>query len=106
MQNDGFDVVPVGAGWRSQSQPLKELEKLVKSQRLIHTGNPVLRWNALNAVVKTDDADNYSLSKGASRSKIDGVAALVSAMCVIGQTPVAESSNYYSENPEVLTVDW
>ena len=105
LQDDGFDVVPVGAGWRSQSQPLKELEKIVKSQRLIHTGNPVLRWNALNAVVKTDDADNYSLSKGASRSKIDGIAALVSALHVVGHAPAVEE-NLYEQNPELITVDW
>lgn len=78
--DDGFDVVPVGAGWRSQSQPLKDIEKLVKARRLVTDGNPVMRWNALNTRVKVDDAGNYSLSKRLSRAKIDGIAALANAV--------------------------
>ena len=59
----GLPVHPVGAGWLSQSEPLKALEKLIKAKRLRHDGSPVLRWNALNARVKIDDKNNYSLTK-------------------------------------------
>lgn len=105
---EGFDVVPVGAGWVSQDKPLKEIEKLVKSRRLRHDGNPVMRWNALNAICKTDDAGNYSLSKKLSRSKVDGVAALVNAIhCWTFATPSEpQAHNYYAANPQLLTLDW
>lgn len=86
---DGFAMVAVGQGWKSQSQPLKEIEKLIKAERLNHGGNPVMQWNMLNARVKVDDAFNYSLTKSLSRSKIDGVAAFANAMhCMLfGSTP-------------------
>jgi phage terminase large subunit-like protein len=77
----GKEVVhPVGAGWVSQSEPIKFIEKLVKSKRLRHNGSPVLRWNALNAVVKKDEKDGFSLTKNKRRAKIDGIAATVSAV--------------------------
>lgn len=99
---DGFDVVMVGQGWKSQSQPLKELEKIVKSKRLNHGGNPVLRWNALNTVVKVDDSGNYSLTKRMSKAKIDGIAATTNAMHCIAFTPDDESSVYESRGVMTL----
>lgn len=75
----GFDVVPCGAGWVTQSLPCKEIEAAVLSARIRHGGHPVLRWHASNVVAIRDAADNVSISKKKSRSKIDGIAALVNA---------------------------
>lgn len=104
---DGFDVAPIGAGWVSQDAPLKEIEKRVKSLRLRHAGNPVLRWNMLSAVVKTDDAGNYSLTKRLSRAKVDCVAALVCAVAVwMHDEANREPGNYYEKHPELIVLDF
>ena len=77
---DGFEVFAAGQGWVSQDLPAKEIERLLKSNRLWHNGHPVLRWHASNVVVDIDKNGNYSLNKKRSRSKIDGIAALLNAM--------------------------
>jgi len=77
---DGLPVAPVGAGWRSQSEPLKQIEKWVRAGQLDHGGHPIMRWHALNARVVVDKAENYSLTKEQRRQKIDGVAALTMAV--------------------------
>lgn len=80
LVEDGLEVYAAGQGWLSQDIPAKEIERLLKSNRLWHNGHPVLRWHASNVVVDIDKNGNYSLNKKRSRSKIDGMAALVNAM--------------------------
>ena len=77
LQADGFRVTSFGQGWRSMAAPTRELENLVTDKKLIHFNNPVLSWNADNAVTVTDDAMNRKISKTRSREKVDGLVALV-----------------------------
>lgn len=77
---DGFDVVAAGQGWISQDLPAKELEKLLKAGRIHHGSHPVLKWHASNVVVDIDKNNNYTINKRKSRSKIDGIAALLMAL--------------------------
>jgi phage terminase large subunit-like protein len=77
---DGFNVVAAGAGWVSQDLPAKELEKLLKAGLIRHGGHALLAWHASNVVVDIDKNNNYSINKRKSRSKIDGIAALLMAM--------------------------
>lgn len=76
----GYDVVPAGQGWRSQSEPAKNLERMIFRGAIRWDGNPVLRWHVSNVVCDKDKNDNYSISKKKSRSKIDGVAAMLMAI--------------------------
>lgn len=78
--DDGFTMVEFGQGFASMSSPTKELMNLVLSRKLIHGGNPVLRWNADNLVVKQDPAGNIKPDKSKSTNKIDGMVALVMAL--------------------------
>ncbi|MEM6560030.1 MAG: terminase TerL endonuclease subunit [Planctomycetota bacterium] len=105
LLEDGLDVMPVGAGWRSQARPLAELERLIKAARLNYGGHPVMRWNLGNAVCKADDAGNLSLSKRLSRSKVDGVAALLCAL-FCWQADEANAGTYYTdgEAPELIVL--
>ena len=80
LAGDGFSVVQFGQGFASMSAPTKELEKLVLSERILHGGNPVLRWMASNVAVKTDPAGNQKPDKGKSTEKIDGIVALIMAV--------------------------
>lgn len=76
---DGIRLEFLRQGFLSLNEPTKELERWVLSGRINHGGNPVLDWNAENAVAETDAAGNIKLSKSKSTKKIDGLAALVDA---------------------------
>jgi len=78
-EEDGFAMVEFRQGFGSMSEPTKELEALVLSQRLAHGAHPVLRWMASNVNVKTDPAGNLKPVKpsAGSAEKIDGIVALV-----------------------------
>ncbi|MDB6035810.1 MAG: Terminase [Verrucomicrobiales bacterium] len=77
---DGMNVCEIRQGFASLTGPTKELERLVLSGQLRHGSNALLTWCIDNAVVETDAAGNIKLSKGKSRERIDGGAALVNAL--------------------------
>jgi phage terminase large subunit-like protein len=59
----------------------KELMRIVLDEKLIHGGNPVLRWMFENVYVETDAAGGMKPSKKKSREKIDGAVATIMAVC-------------------------
>ena len=80
LDDAGINITPMGQGYKSMSEPMKEVEKLVLEQKLNHFNHPVLRWNIDNTVAKTDPAGNIKPDKGKSKEKIDGTVALVMAI--------------------------
>ena len=80
LEGMGFTVVPFGQGYKDMSPPTKEFYKLLMEGRIIHGGNPVLRWMAGNVVVDTDPAGNIKPTKAKSAEKIDGIVATIMAL--------------------------
>lgn len=80
LEQDGFNMIPFGQGFRDMSPPSKELMRLVLEEKLNHGGHPVLRWNMNNAYVRTDPAGNIKIDKQRSTEKVDGAVALVMAL--------------------------
>ena len=80
LQDDGLTMVPFGQGFKEMSAPTKEFYKLMMEGKIIHGGNPVLRWMALNVVVDRDAADNLRPTKARSPEKIDGIVAAIMAL--------------------------
>lgn len=78
--DNGLTMVGVGQGYGSLSAPLKETLRLVLVKRLIHGGNPVMRWMIDNLAVAMDPTGNVKPDKAAAADKIDGVSALVTAL--------------------------
>ena len=77
LEGMGFTVVPFGQGFKDMSPPTKEFYKLLMEGKIIHGGNPVLRWMAGNVVVETDPAENIKPTKAKSPEKIDGIVASI-----------------------------
>ena len=77
LQDDGFTIVPIGMGFKDMSPGMKELYKLLLEGKIVHGGNPVLRWMAGNVVAEIDAAENWKPSKKKSTEKIDGIVALI-----------------------------
>lgn len=80
LQEEGVPMVQVQQGFKSLSEPFKELLKLIASQGIWHGGNPVAAWQAGNLMAKTDPAGNIKPDKAKSSNKIDGMAALITAL--------------------------
>jgi phage terminase large subunit-like protein len=59
--------------------PTKELLAMIKERKLEHGGNPVLRWMASSVSFWIDGNENMRPSKKTSRSRIDGIVALIMA---------------------------
>ena len=95
LEGMGFVVVPFGQGYKDMSPPTKEYYKLLMEGRIIHGGQPVLRWMAGNVVVDTDPAGNIKPTKAKSAEKIDGIVATIMALdrCIRHET----QSSVYDE---------
>ena len=80
LEGEGFTIVPFGQGFSSMSAPTKEFYRLLMEGRIIHGGNPVLRWMAGNVVIDTDPAGNIKVTKAKSKEKIYGIVAAIMAL--------------------------
>lgn len=57
--------------------PTKEFHRLLISRRLVHDGNPVLRWMAENVAIREDSSGNIRPDKAKSADKIDGIVCVI-----------------------------
>ncbi len=101
LQSEGATMVEFGQGFRSMSEPTKELEKLVLAGAVAHGGHPVLRWMANNTSVETDPAGNLKPSKKKSTDRIDGIVATVMAL---GRAIVQESGTSVYQDRGILVL--
>lgn len=75
----GIDLVQFRQGPQSYHPALKAMEIAYIAGKLRHGGDPILRWNAANLVVRYDVNLNMAPDRKRSGDKIDGIACL--AMC-------------------------
>lgn len=97
LHDEGIDnVFELRQGYRTLSEPTKEVEALVLGGQLNHGGNPVLRWQMGNVELSIDPAENIKPDKSKSRQKIDGIAAMVNALAVCNALKLeVEPENIY-----------
>ena len=96
MKENGFDMVEVRQGFKTESAPLKQMKADLIDKKINYNNNPILKWNLSNVVVKVDDNENIMLSKEKARQRIDGVASLMDAY-VIYVDKQQEYLNYINE---------
>ena len=96
MREQGFDMVEVRQGFKTESAPLKQLKADLIDKKINYNNNPILKWNLANVVVKTDDNENIMISKEKAKQRIDGVASLMDAY-VIFVNRRSEYLNYINE---------
>lgn len=79
LANDGLPVVEFPQNLATFAAPVIEFEKALFERRLIHGGNPVLRWAVGNLVFMEDASGNRRPHKAKSIDRIDpAVAAIMS----------------------------
>ena len=96
MKSEGFDMVEVRQGFKTESAPLKQLRADLIDKKINYNNNPITKWNLSNAAIKKDDNENIMLSKEKARQRIDGAASLMDAY-VIYINRQQEYLNYISE---------
>lgn len=76
----GIDAFWFGQTCGKYNEPTRELLDMLHEGRLIHGGNPLLAWFALNLVLKSDYRDYMMPCKKHAKEKIDGAVALIMAL--------------------------
>ena len=85
LGNEGIHTVQIRQGYKELAPPTKRLEELLLEKRVIHFGNPVMRWMLSNVHCEMDAAGNKKPSRRRSIEKIDGVVALIMALALMGE---------------------
>lgn len=98
----GYNVTKVIQGPYTQNEPLKYLLTLAGKGALRHNGHPVLAWMAGNAEVEERANANWALIKPSGPAKIDGIAALVTALACVLARPGPKASVYETRGLTVL----
>lgn len=80
LEDRGQHAVKVPQTAQRLNDPCKALEAALSERRLRHGGNPVLRWMADNVGLDVNGDGLMKPSKRRSGEKIDGIAALVTAL--------------------------
>lgn len=80
MANEGLTMVEYRATVQNFSEPMKQLQALMKAGRFHYQTNPIMTWMFTNVVALLDAKDNVYPRKEFERNKIDGVIALLSAL--------------------------
>jgi phage terminase large subunit-like protein len=80
LMTAGLPCVEVKPTVLNLSEPMKQIDALIRARLLEHDGDPVMAWMMSNVVAKLDAKDNVYPRKDRPEKKIDGFVALCMAM--------------------------
>jgi phage terminase large subunit-like protein len=80
MVREGVPIVEYRNTVMTMSEPMKQLDALIRSGAIIHNGDPILEWAIGNTLGKVDAKDNVYPRKENEASKIDPVVSLIMAI--------------------------
>jgi phage terminase large subunit-like protein len=90
LEKSGLVMVKVRPGPITLSEPMKEFERAVLTNRITHDGNPCLSWQISNVVPRKDALGNSSPDKDRATGRIDCVVAGIMALHCAIRMEVAE----------------
>jgi phage terminase large subunit-like protein len=93
------DMKPFGQGFKEMAPALDTFEELLLNRQIRHNGNPVLTWNAANAVTMSDPANNRKIAKDKATGRVDGI---VAAVMACGITSSEDSSSVYESRGVIV----
>ncbi len=80
LQAEGITVVELAMNVSTLSEPTKMLDVLMRRQRILHDGDPLLEWAISNVVGHVDAKDNVYPRKERPENKIDPAIAVLEAL--------------------------
>ena len=77
----GLPLEPFSQSIGNFNRPTRELERLIRSQKVVFQTNEITRWMFRNVLLKHDHNDNVKPTKGGTgNQKIDGVIAILESL--------------------------
>lgn len=77
----GLPLEPFSQSIGNFNRPTRELERLIRSQKVVFQTSEITRWMFRNVLLKHDHNDNVKPTKGGTQGqKIDGVIAILEAL--------------------------
>jgi phage terminase large subunit-like protein len=98
----GVNVIEFKQYYLNFNRAITEIDKITSEGRLIHGGDPVLRWCAGNVVIKRNASGLQMFDKARSKEKIDPMVVL--AMCMAGYLRWREDTNESKYNDEDILI--
>lgn len=84
----GLPLEPYSQSIGNFNKPTRELERLIRSKKVVIDNNEITRWMFRNVALKSDHNGNVKPNKGNGKDKkIDGVIAMIEALGVELDTP-------------------
>ena len=80
IEKEGIEVVLFRQVVLNMSPPMKRLEALIESGKIIHNGDPILSWAVGNVTAQPDNKENVYPRKEVAANKIDPVIAILFAL--------------------------
>lgn len=101
-QETSLSLVEFGPTVLNFSEPMKELDGLIRDRRIVHDGDPIMEWALSNVVAKPDRKDNVYPTKEREENKIDPAVSLIMCMgrALVGAEPADDFSGFLA-NPVI-----
>jgi len=80
LMAEGIPVVELQPTVRNFSEPMKQLDGMIRERAIKHNNDPVMAWMMSNVVARVDAKDNVFPRKEREENKIDGAVALIMSM--------------------------
>lgn len=80
LMSEGVPVVEMRPTVLNFSEPMKELDAVIRAKQIRHNNDPVMTWMMSNVTAKQDAKDNVYPRKERDEDKIDGPVALIMAL--------------------------
>lgn len=101
-ENGGIELpnmVSFGQGFKEMGPALDTFETLLLDEKIRHDGNPVMTWNAANAVTTKDPAGNRKVAKDKATGRVDGIVAAIMAAGVAFASESEEDLSDFINDP-------
>lgn len=98
LESSGMPVAAFPQTLMNFAKPVDTFEDLMLNRRIIHGGNPCLRWAVGNTVMMRDQNDNRRPNKAKAADRIDPCVASIMALSRAAQGASGRSS--YDDAPE------
>lgn len=87
LSREGIQAFRMAQNHSMFNEPIRDFMAAMREGRLIHDGNPLLRWCVGNAILYRDRKDLWMFDKKTSGEKIDPIVAVVMAFRVACRAP-------------------
>jgi len=95
LKQEGLVAVPMRQNHGHFNEPIRDFLQAIRSGRVTHNGNPVLRWCVSNAILSIGRNEEVMFDKATSDEKIDVAVAVVMAFRVVSRAQSRATGSLY-----------